>query len=305
MGSLSNLRYFSALNVGVLPRTRTRTGRVSVLRSSMPDEIGANDEALKLFFKERQQNGDFVSKSLDLLWRRDGMRNVELDATSGESSEQSESIGGENDGGFLKLSKTYEWVSGEETAPINKKLVLKQMENDRDRRRRLNILKYDALKAEMMFLTIGIGTICTGYCAVALSFQVAISYAAGVLFSCLYLLLLYNHADNLSKEAVPQVFLKKKPKNPGIRSEDLEDLLERTVRGSAIALSSPRLMIPVAIYGFWGLCHNFLHGFLDIELVPTMVGMFAYKAAALVQVYRDNEDLRLVFPESAEDSLSN
>ncbi|KAK9152045.1 hypothetical protein Syun_010354 [Stephania yunnanensis] len=54
--------------------------------------------------------------------------------------------------------------------------------------------------------------------------------------------------------------------SPGIRSEDLEDLFERTVRGSAIALSSPRLMIPVAIYGFWGLCHNFLHGFLDIEV---------------------------------------
>lgn len=35
-----------------------------------------------------------------------------------------------------------------------------------------------------------------------------------------------------------------------------------------------------------------------LQLVPAMVGLFAYKAAALVQVYRDNEDLQLIFPEN-------
>lgn len=38
------------------------------------------------------------------------------------------------------------------------------------------------------------------------------------------------------------------------------------------------------------------------QLVPAMFGMFAYKAAALVQVYRDNEDLTLVFPENEEEA---
>jgi len=38
--------------------------------------------------------------------------------------------------------------------------------------------------------------------------------------------------------------------------------------------------------------------------VPAMFGMFVYKAAVLVQVYRDNEGLRLVFPEN-EDGLNN
>jgi hypothetical protein len=33
-----------------------------------------------------------------------------------------------------------------------------------------------------------------------------------------------------------------------------------------------------------------------------MFGMFVYKAAALVQVYRDNDDLKLVFPDSGEGS---
>lgn len=33
------------------------------------------------------------------------------------------------------------------------------------------------------------------------------------------------------------------------------------------------------------------------QLVPAMFGMFVYKAAALVQVYRDNKDLSFAFPE--------
>ncbi|RZC55458.1 hypothetical protein C5167_014313, partial [Papaver somniferum] len=33
-----------------------------------------------------------------------------------------------------------------------------------------------------------------------------------------------------------------------------------------------------------------------IYLVAAMFGLFAYKDAALVQVYRDNEDLKLIFP---------
>lgn len=42
--------------------------------------------------------------------------------------------------------------------------------------------------------------------------------------------------------------------------------------------------------------------FLYSQLAPAMFGMFAYKAAALVQVYRDNEDLRFVFPDSEDDA---
>lgn len=34
------------------------------------------------------------------------------------------------------------------------------------------------------------------------------------------------------------------------------------------------------------------------QIVPAMFGMFVYKAAALVQVYRDNEDLALILPEN-------
>ena len=44
------------------------------------------------------------------------------------------------------------------------------------------------------------------------------------------------------------------------------------------------------------------HSVVLPQIVPAMFGMFVYKAAALVQVYRDNDDLKLVFPDSGEDS---
>ena len=50
-------------------------------------------------------------------------------------------------------------------------------------------------------------------------------------------------------------------------------------------------VIHIVIYSFWS---------YSSQLVPAMVGIFAYKAAALVQVYRDNEELQFVFPENEE-----
>ncbi|PKI73393.1 hypothetical protein CRG98_006331 [Punica granatum] len=102
---------------------------------------------------------------------------------------------------------------------------------------------------------------------------------------------------------VPRIFKQKRRKKIGIRSEDLSDFLERSIKGSGIALSSPRLVIPAAIYGLWVLSYQYIKSdFFDFQLVPAMLGMFVYKAAALVQVYRDNEDLKFIFPENEEGS---
>ncbi|XP_075491208.1 uncharacterized protein LOC142529544 isoform X3 [Primulina tabacum] len=161
----------------------------------------------------------------------------------------------------------------------------------------------EELKREQLLLTVGIGTACTGYCLVALSVQAAASYAVGVVFSCLYFQLLCKHADNISSDIVPQIFTKKRTKRIGIRGEDLKDSFERSVKGASIALSSPRLVIPAAIYGLWEFSQHFSHNVFDFQLLPAMVGLFAYKAATLVQVYRDNEDLRFIFPDNAEDPM--
>ncbi|XP_021724401.1 uncharacterized protein LOC110691765, partial [Chenopodium quinoa] len=118
-----------------------------------------------------------------------------------------------------------------------------ELQDSRERRRRLNFLNYEALKRELQFMTLGIGAACTGYCLFIFSIQAAVSYASGVGFSFLYLQLLYQHADNISQDSVPQIFRQKKTKKIGIRSEDLKDSLEKSVKGSGIALSSPRLVI--------------------------------------------------------------
>ncbi|WCJ41869.1 hypothetical protein M5689_022709 [Euphorbia peplus] len=275
---------------------------ISFLRaSSHPVRELVEEDVLKMFIKERELNGDLVSRASDLLWLKEVMKFVDfddakLDDIPQEVEQVTESY--DDDGGFLKLTRTQEWISGDYTAPMNKKALAKAMQDDRERRKKLNFLRYEALKRELMLLSVSIATACSGYCLVVLSIQAAISYAIGALFSCLYLQLLYKYADNLSKDMVPPIFTQKKPKKIGIRSEDLTDSILKTIKGSGMALSSPRLVIPAVIYGLWALSHHyFTNDFLDFQIVPAMFGMFVYKAAALVQVYRDNEDLELIFPD--------
>ncbi|GFZ13099.1 hypothetical protein Acr_23g0014840 [Actinidia rufa] len=236
-------------------RTQTPTPTIlvvaSVLRSPPPASELAEDDILQTFLKERELSGDIIAKVSDMLWLGKIIRlgDAEADVTQ-QSKETTED---ENEAGFLKLTRTREWVAGENSAPVNKKMIAK-------------------IKREMMLLTMGIGTLCSGYCLVVFSVQAAVSYATGVLFRI------------------------------GIRSEDLKDQFEKFIQGSGIALSSPRLAIPAAIYGVWGLSQHFASDLFDFQLVPAMFGMFAYKAAALVQVYRDNEDLQLIFPENEDGS---
>ncbi|PIA53089.1 hypothetical protein AQUCO_00900008v1 [Aquilegia coerulea] len=249
-----------------------------------------HDHVLQNFLMERHLDADFVSKASDLLWLTfnnylllNSQKPTTTATTTTTTTNQTPPPSPphhhliDNDSGLLKLTKAYQWIFSIDkvAAPLNNKPLPKVFQNDTHQRKRLNLLKYDA---------------------------VAISYAAGVVLSCFYLQLLCYHVDNLSRESVPRVFMQKKSKKIGIRSEDVRNLLEKVVSGSAFALSSPRLMIPAAIYGFWGLSNHFSDNLLGFQLVPAMFGMFAYKAAALVQVYRDNEDLLIVFPESWEGS---
>ncbi|KAK6926540.1 hypothetical protein RJ641_008259 [Dillenia turbinata] len=286
---------------------RIRATRTAVLRSS-PSSLPPVGELLEedillAFLKEREVNGDFISRASDIIWKKNVKKisNADADSMLDISQEPEEIMGSESGGGFLKLTKTQEWLLGDSSAPSNKKATTRAVQDDSEWRRRLNLLNYEALKRELLLLSVGIGTACSGYCLLAFSVQAAVSYAVGVLFSCLYLQLLYKHADNISKEMVPQIFRQKKAKRIGVRSEDLRDSFYKFVKGSSMALSSPRLVIPAAIYGIWALSHQHeTSDFFDFQLVPAMLGMFVYKAAALVQVYRDNEDLEFVFPEERE-----
>ncbi|AQK85200.1 hypothetical protein ZEAMMB73_Zm00001d037921 [Zea mays] len=174
------------------------------------DTIG--EEVLRMFLKERQLHDDFVTKISDMVWRRNGGNVDAVEATTDQGS-------------AIEVAQPED-----------------NWQNESDKRKELNLLKYEALKDELLLLTTGIGAACSLYCLLVFSLETDVSYALGVGFSCLYLQLLCQHADNLSKQDIPQVFLKKK-------------------------------------------------------VLPRMMGFLAYKVAALVQVYRDNEDLRLILHE--------
>lgn len=40
------------------------------------------------------------------------------------------------------------------------------------------------------------------------------------------------------------------------------------MKGSSIALSSPRLVIPATIYGLWELSQHFAHDLFDFQVMP-------------------------------------
>ncbi|KAG2297387.1 hypothetical protein Bca52824_044056 [Brassica carinata] len=286
-------------------RNSRRLAAFNAASRSVSELVG--EDVLQMFLKDREENGDFISKVSDRLWLREVLESIDLNSNGGSSAigledNQERLVDGAEDddeSGFLKLKPTQEWIAGEsESAPMNRKALAKALRDDSERRKKLNFLKYEALKRELMYLSIVIGT-----------------GAADIAYYCLYLQLLYGYADGVTREDVPNIFLKRRLKftfvmllfdlglycpnlRIGIRSEDLEDFVKRTIRGSGMALSSPRLVIPAAIYALWILSHKYFQNDLfDFQIVPAMVGLFVYKAAALVQVYRDNQDLQLIFPD--------
>ncbi|CAN6295273.1 unnamed protein product [Urochloa humidicola] len=287
-----------ALPRRALPRTSAL--RYSSFQAQAGDSIG--EEVLRMFLEERQLHGDFVTKISDMVWRRNGANVDAVEETAVQASAvdvaQPEDVQEDAaDEGVLRLAATRDWVSGDSSLPVTKRRSAQDRQNERDKRKELNLLKYEALKDELLLLTTGIGAACSLYCLLVFSLETAVSYAFGVGFSCLYLQLLCRHTDNLSREDIPEVFLKKKVKKIGITSEDLKNTIEKTLGGAGVALSSPRLVIPAVIFGLSALSDHFENSFFSFEVLPGMMGFLAYKAAALVQVYRDNEDLRLILPE--------
>ncbi|GLJ51655.1 hypothetical protein SUGI_1097710 [Cryptomeria japonica] len=288
----------------VFPSLRGRWKIFAVTRTTRSDnELSAKD-LFKLFLKERQLEGDFITKTSDKFWTKEVLEVDKQQIEKVNENVQPQKISEKESGGFLKLSRTKSWVSGNDEAPVNEIYLKTEWKTDRENRRRIGLLEYEALKRELFLITAGIGAACTGYCYFVFSPQVALSYAAGAVASCFYLRLLYHHADNISKEKLAEVFTRKKVKKIGIRSDDIRELFEKISGGTTMALSSPRLVIPAALFGFWDLSKHLFANSLDFEIAPAILGLFAYKAAALVQAYRDNEDLLISFMKDEENSDS-
>ncbi|XP_047081593.1 uncharacterized protein LOC124692299 [Lolium rigidum] len=290
---LAARRSLAPLGLALRPR---RSPRVPALRYSSlqaGDSLG-EQEVMRMFLEDRQENGDFISKVADMVLRRNATGLDVVEATTYQESDADfrEDVTGEATGDLVAVDGSLS---------VRRRLAYMERKKESDKRREFNLMKYEAIKDELLLLTAGIGAACTVYCALVFSLQAGISYAFGVAFSWLYLQLLYRRADNLSKEDVPEVFLRKTVKKIGIRSEDLKNTVEKTLGGSVFVLSSPRLIIPAVIFGLSTFSSHFHNSIFNFELVPGMMGFFAYKAAALVQVYRDNDDLRLILPDDDPD----
>ncbi|GKC56134.1 hypothetical protein Tco_1083732 [Tanacetum coccineum] len=124
-----------------------RSNKASALRRvSTQDFTLEEDDVLLTFLKERELNGDLIAKVSDRLWMR---KSIKIDTTEADlrndADQLDEPFDDEDQGGFLKLTATNEWLLGENTAPINKKMRAKQQRDDSERRTRLNLLQYEAV----------------------------------------------------------------------------------------------------------------------------------------------------------------
>jgi hypothetical protein len=178
-------------------------------------------------------------------------------------------------------------------------------EKAREIRWRKGMEDYETLKKELSDTTIKVAVAVDAYIFLTLSPQTAVSYTIGAIASYLYLQLLYRHADTVSKDNVAEIFQKRRAKTIGIRSSDVQQVLEKTIRGCGISLSSPRLIVPAALYALWAFSTRFTGTSTDsfhLEVTPLMLGFFAYKGAALFQAYQDNKDLLLIIDTEDSDS---
>ncbi|KAL2642970.1 hypothetical protein R1flu_010557 [Riccia fluitans] len=266
-------------------------------------------EFFESFLRRRQADGDFVSKASDLLWKKETLeldeeKRAEVRQKLAELQKMKEV---EDTGSFLKLTQAKNWSAGiEDVAPRNSNAAAEERARASDDRKRQSLLEYEALKRELSLITLLVAGLCTLYCLVVLSLESTLSYDIGAGASLLYLQLLYRQADKLGEGSVAAIFKPKrfKKKNTGIRSEDVKETLEKSIKGTAMALSSPRLVIPAALFGLWSVSAKITGttGF-HLEVAPMMFGFFAYKAAALVQAYRDNKELVMLFEKNEEETI--
>jgi hypothetical protein len=130
-----------------------------------------------MFLAERQAHGDFVTKISDMVWRRNGGDLGVLEAAAEQENSadvappqpEEADVMGE---GMLRIAATRDWVSGESSLPVSKRLSAKDRQDERERRKELNLLRYEALKDELLLLTTGIGAACSLYCLLVFSLEV-------------------------------------------------------------------------------------------------------------------------------------
>ncbi|KAL2620287.1 hypothetical protein R1flu_000492 [Riccia fluitans] len=134
--------------------------------------------------------------------------------------------------------------------------------------------KYLKLKQDLQILTLAIGGLGAAGAYFAYSPEVAGSYGAGLIGALAYVRMLGNSVDSI-----------------GARDTGT------AARG---ALGQPRLLVPVVLVMFYNRWNALLvpeYHLMSLQLIPMLVGFFTYKAATLVETFRE------VLPKQAEEDL--
>lgn len=123
---------------------------------------------------------------------------------------------------------------------------------------------YLELKQRLQWLTLGIGGVGVISAYISYSPEVAASFGAGLIGSLVYLRMLGTSVDSLA----------------GGTGETIKS-----------AAAQPRLLIPVVLVMMYNRWNGILvpdYGFMQLELIPMLVGFFTYKIATFAQAIQDS-----------------
>ncbi|XAR49545.1 hypothetical protein NMG60_11032786 [Bertholletia excelsa] len=124
--------------------------------------------------------------------------------------------------------------------------------------------QYYKLKKKLQLLTVGVGGIGLVSAYVSYSPEVAASYGAGLLGSLVYMRMLGSSVDSMADGA------------------------KGMIKG---AVAQPRLLVPVVlvmVYNRWNELLVSEYGFMQLQLIPMLVGFFTYKIATFIQAIDDS-----------------
>ncbi|XP_020416459.1 uncharacterized protein LOC18784096 isoform X1 [Prunus persica] len=123
--------------------------------------------------------------------------------------------------------------------------------------------QYFKLKKRLQFLTLGLGGVGLVSAYVSYSPEIAASYGVGLLGSVAYMRMLGSSVDSMADGA------------------------RGLLKG---AIGQPRLLVPVVlvmIFNRWNGLVVPQYGFMQLELIPMLVGFFTYKIATFIQAIEE------------------
>ncbi|KAI8551432.1 hypothetical protein RHMOL_Rhmol06G0185100 [Rhododendron molle] len=123
--------------------------------------------------------------------------------------------------------------------------------------------QYFELKKRLQFLTLGVGGVGLVSAYVSYSPEITVSYGAGLLGSLVYMRMLGSSIDSMAGGA------------------------SGVLKG---AIAQPRLLIPVVLVMVYNRWNGILvpeYGFMQLQLIPMLVGFFTYKIATFIQAIEE------------------